>query len=96
MQEDYDYDDEDNDEDDDNGRDNDGRYWEDGVVVNLGPDRLWLPPIAAYQIAILWRRQAGGGNKPVEYCPTDGERLEPYVGVWRCSCGYRKAWTEAG
>ena len=84
------YDEEDDDQEE--YRDN----WHDyGQVVNVGPDRMWLPPIAAHQIRALQYRQNGYGRRPVDYCPVDGSRLVPYVGVWRCSCGYRLAWTLA-
>jgi hypothetical protein len=72
-----------------------GNDYDYGQVVNVGPDRMWLPPIAAHQIRALQYRQAGHGRRPVEYCPNDSSRLVPYVGVFRCSCGYRLAWTLA-
>ena len=69
-------------------------HWQ-GPLVNLDAHRQWLPPLFEYQIRHLRDRQAGRTQAAVEYCPTDGSRLEPYVGVWRCSCGYRRPWCPA-
>jgi len=77
----------------------DGFYDEDDhrqdAAVNMDHERQWLPPLAEYQIRHLRERQRGYTRAAVEYCPNDGSRLEPYVGVWRCSCGFRQPWCPA-